>query len=109
MLIDLKAVRVWYCPDPINMRAGIDSLLDVVAFRMREDPSSGHLFIFSNKKADKLKVLYWDGRGVCLWYRRLSSGTHDLPRAGKGRRKVQLTERQLREILSLPPKLSRAG
>ena len=50
------AVKLWYCPDPVDMRLGFDGLFSRVAHRLKADPLSGHLFIFRNRTADHLKV-----------------------------------------------------
>ena len=60
------AVQLWYCPDAVDMRFGFDGLFALVRNRLQADPLSGHLFIFRNRAADRLKVLYWGGHGLCL-------------------------------------------
>ena len=49
--------------------------------RLQADPLSGHLFIFRNRAADRLKVLYWGGHGLCLWCQRLEAGRYHFPDA----------------------------
>src|SRR5690348_8104914 len=56
------------------MRLGFDGLFALVQSRLLADPLSGHLFIFRNRTADRLKVLYWGGHGLCLWCQRLEQG-----------------------------------
>jgi transposase len=73
------AVKLWYCPDPVDMRLGFDGLFALVRTRLKADPLSGHLFIFRNKPADRLKVLYWGGHGLCLWCQRLEAGRYHFP------------------------------
>jgi transposase len=50
------AVKLWYCPQPVDMRLGFDGLFALVRSRLQADPLSGHLFIFHNRSADRLKV-----------------------------------------------------
>ena len=79
MLSLSPAVKLWYCPDAVDMRLGFDGLFALVASRLDADPLSGHLFIFRNRTADRLKVLYWDRDGLALWYKRLEQGCFRLP------------------------------
>jgi len=59
---------------PLSMRYGFDGLSAKVVEVLRGDPFSGHLFIFRSKRGDYLKVLYWDGSGLCLFAKRLEQG-----------------------------------
>jgi transposase len=61
------------------MRKGFDSLAFLVQQVLRQDPLSGHLFVFRSRRSDRVKVLYWDRSGLCLWYKRLESGTFRFP------------------------------
>jgi transposase len=81
MLSFPPAVKLWYCPDPVDMRLGFDGLFNLVQSRLRADPLSGHLFIFRNRACDRLKVLYWGGHGLCLWCQRLEAGRYHFPDA----------------------------
>jgi transposase len=58
------AVKLWYCPEATDMRLGFDGLFSRVRSRLNADPLSGHLFIFRNRSADRLKILYWGGHGA---------------------------------------------
>ena len=73
MLSISAAVKLWYCPDAVDMRLGFDGLFALVQNRLKGDPLSGHLFIFRNRTADRLKVLYWGGHGLCLWCQKQES------------------------------------
>jgi transposase len=62
------------------MRKSIDSLSVLVTDVLKKDPFSGYLFVFCNKHGDKIKILYWDRNGFCLWYKRLERGVFRLPK-----------------------------
>ena len=59
---------------PVSMRYGFDGLAAQVVQVLAADPYSGHLFLFRSKKADYLKILYYDGSGLCMFAKRLESG-----------------------------------
>lgn len=81
MLTLPPSVKLWYCPTPVDMRLGFDGLCALVRTRLQADPLAGHLFIFRNRAADRLKVLYWGGHGLCLWCQRLEAGRYHFPTA----------------------------
>ncbi len=76
------SVRIFVCREPTDMRKGFDSLAELVRTHLGADPLSGHLFVFCSRRGDRLKVLYWDSDGVCLFYKRLEVGTFALPTLG---------------------------
>jgi transposase len=93
------AVKLWYCPEATDMRLGFDGLLARVRSRLHADPLSGHLFIFRNRQADRLKVLYWGGYGLCLWCQRLEAGRYHFPETPTHGTHVELTAGQFQMIL----------
>jgi transposase len=66
--------KVYLACRPVSMRYGFDGLAAQVTSVLNADPFSGHLFLFRSKRADYLKVLYWDGTGLCLFAKRLERG-----------------------------------
>ena len=68
----------------------------LVRSQLHADPLSGHLFVFINRKADRLKILYWDRDAICVWYRRLERGRFHFPAADAA--SLELTPGQLQMI-----------
>ena len=99
MLNPSPAVKLWYCPQPVDMRLGFDGLFALVRSRLHADPLSGHLFIFRNRLADRLKVLYWGGHGLCLWAQRLEAGRYHFPDVPADAAGLELTAGQFQMVL----------
>jgi transposase len=97
MLTLPPSVRIWCATTPTDLRRGFDGLAALVRSQLHADPLSGHLFVFFNRKADRLKVLYWDRDGLCLWYKRLEQGHFHFPAADAD--SLELTPGQLQMIL----------
>ena len=74
-------VGIYLCAEPVDMRRSFDGLSALVMDVLDQDPLSGHLFVFYNRVGDKLKILYYDGQGLCQWYKRLERGRFRIPRA----------------------------
>jgi transposase len=74
------STRVFLCLAPTDMRKSFDGLAALAVEVVRHNPLSGHLFVFRNRREDRLKVLYWDRTGFCLFYKRLEQGTFRFPR-----------------------------
>lgn len=74
-------VRVFLCTEPADMRRSFDGLARLVREFLGADPLSGHLFVFRSKRGDRVKLLYWLGDGLAIWYRRLEKGTFRFPEA----------------------------
>ncbi|QKE39930.1 MAG: IS66 family insertion sequence element accessory protein TnpB [Ferrovum myxofaciens] len=67
-------VRVFIYGQPVDARKSYDGLYALARNEMKQDPLSGHLFCFINRRANQVKVLYWDRSGFCLWSKRLEQG-----------------------------------
>ena len=90
-------VRVWLAAGRTDMRKGFDGLAARVQQALAEDPFSGQLFVFRGRRGDLLKVLWWDGQGLCLFAKRLEKGRFVWPSAVDG--KVTVTAAQLSMLL----------
>ncbi|MGH9440560.1 MAG: IS66 family insertion sequence element accessory protein TnpB [Terriglobia bacterium] len=95
MLNLLPSTRVFVCTRPTDMRKGFDGLSALTVEVVKQNPLSGHLFVFRNKSGDKLKVLYWGGDGLILWYKRLERGTFELPKGTEVGVEISATELNL--------------
>jgi hypothetical protein len=71
--------RIFLCTAPTDMRKSFDGLFALVETVIGEDPFSGHLFLFRNRKRDRVKLLYWDSDGLAIWYKRLEQGCYQFP------------------------------
>jgi transposase len=67
-------LRVHVYGRPVDMRKSFDGLYALTRQQLGEDPRSGHLFVFINRRATHIKVLYWDRTGFCVWAKRLEQG-----------------------------------
>lgn len=73
-------LKVWLYSEPTDMRKSIDGLSIVVSEKLSQNPCSTDLFVFYNNAKNKLKILYYDKNGFCLWYKRLEKGRFLLPK-----------------------------
>jgi hypothetical protein len=69
------AVRVFLCTKPTDMRKSFDGLFGMVREFLGQDPLSGHLFLFLNRRRDRAKILLWERDGLVIWYKRLEAGS----------------------------------
>ena len=92
------AVRVYFAKEPADMRKSFDGLSALVAGSLTLDPLSGHLFVFVNKRRDRIKILWWDRDGLAVWAKRLERGTYRLPDTNAGR--VEMTTAELAALLA---------
>jgi transposase len=79
------------------MRRGFDGLAAIVQTTLEANPLSGHVFVFRGKRGDLIKVLWWDGQGLCLFAKRLDRGRFIWPQADSG--SVSMTPAQLSMLL----------
>lgn len=92
-----STLRIFLAVEPADMRKGFDGLSQLVRDRIAQDPLSGHLFVFRNRRRDRIKILYWDRDGLALWYKRLEKGTFRFPEAVDGR--VEVTPAEMAAVL----------
>lgn len=89
---------IYLCVEPIDFRKGINGLSILVESQLALNPFSEHLFVFCNRRRDKVKVLYWERSGFCLWQKRLEKAHFHWPQ-GEGEAVVALNGQQLNWLL----------
>jgi len=92
-----SGTKVWIAAGVTDMRRGFDGLASIVQTQLREDPFSGHVFVFRGRKGDRIKCLWWSGDGLCLFAKRLEQGKFVWPQASSGT--VSLSPAQLSMLL----------
>jgi transposase len=75
------AVKVMVATRPVDFRKGAEGLAALVREQMKSDPFSGTVYVFRAKRADRVKLVFWDGTGVCLFAKRLEDGEFRWPKA----------------------------
>ncbi len=100
-MLDISpAVKIFLYGQAADLRRGYDGLAAIVQDAMGEDPLSGSLFVFVNRRGNRVKLLYWDSDGYAIWMKRLEIGSFELPSARNPDAPcVKLTSSQLSLIL----------
>ena len=100
-MIHLPAsVRVYLCASACDMRKSFDGLHALVAQAMELDAFAGHLFVFANRRRDRIKILYWDRDGFAVWAKRLEEGTYAMPFGESEQKRREITAAELGALLS---------
>ncbi len=93
------SVQIYIARGPVDMRKSFDGLENAVRCVLRKDPMTGHLFVFTNKRRDRIKILMWDRHGWSILYKRLECGTFKLPEAGADDQKIEVEAAELALML----------
>jgi len=91
------STKIYVCTRPADMRKSMDGLAELVRNDLEEEPLSGHLYIFRNRRGDRFKLIYWDRNGYAIWYKRLERGRFSFPPEGPG--KVAIGEAEFRFLV----------
>jgi len=92
-----SSARIWVAAGATDMRKGFDGLAALVQETLAEDPFSGQMFVFRGRRGDRVKLLWWDGDGLCLLAKRLERGRFVWPQAISG--SISLSPAQLSMLL----------
>ena len=84
MLIPPGPIRVLVATKPVDFRKGMDGLAALVKEQLKADPFCGVIYCFRSKRADRVKLIFWDGTGLCLFAKRLEDGKFRWPRIEDG-------------------------
>jgi transposase len=96
MMVSLPtSVRIWLATRATDLRKSFDTLAELVRQQLQGDPLSGQLFVFRNKRADRIKLLYWDEDGFVIVYKRLEAGTFRFPQAESAGVEIRAADLQL--------------
>jgi transposase len=99
MIMLPSAVRIFLCTRPTDLRKSFDGLTGMVQECFGQDPLTGHLFLFLNRRRDRIKILYFDRDGLAIWYKRLEVGSYQMPQA-VAQDGIELQSAQLAMLLS---------
>jgi len=97
--MNFSGLRIFLCTTPTSMTYSFDRLMSLAQETFEQDPLSGHLFLFLNRERDRVKILFWDHDGFCIWYKRLEVGTFQLPIATSAAQGIELDSTQLNNLL----------
>ncbi len=98
-MTNFSDVRIFLCTTPTKMNYSFDGLMGRAQEIFDEDPTSGHLFLFLNRARDRMKILFWDRDGFCIWYKRLERGTFERLTTTSDEEGIELTYSQLTNLL----------
>lgn len=94
-----SVVKIYLHAEPVNLHFTFDRLAGIVREEMGKDPLSGHLFVFRNRRGDRVKLLFWDDDGYVMFYKRLQVGVFRFPAVDAGTRAVQVSVSDLSLLL----------
>ena len=98
-----SGAKIYFCSQPVDFRKGFDGLSGIIESEFAMNVLDGHLFLFVNRRGDRLKALWWEPGGLILWYKRLERGTFEIPRAEEGASHVTIDATQLAMLIGGVP------
>lgn len=93
-------IQVFMATAPVDMRKSFDGLSAVVQTVFERNVLDGHLFLFLNRRRDRIKILWWDRDGLAIWSKRLEGGSYEIPRHTQDTQQLQLDATQLALLLN---------
>jgi transposase len=102
-----EQLRIVVCTEPVDMRFGFDRLLQVVRDRMAQSPHGGGLFVFGNRRANRVKAVWLEPGGVCMLYKRGHRTSFQVPRGDGSSLTVRIDRRAFARLLAGVPRSGR--
>lgn len=99
MLTLPSRTQVYLCTAAVDLRKSFDGLCGLVESVFQRDVLDGHLFLFLNKRRDRIKALWWDRDGLIIWYKRLERGVFEMPRVDGEAQQLELDATDLAMLL----------
>jgi len=100
MLSFPPGIQVFMAVQPVDMRKSFDGLTAAVESVFERNVLDGHLFLFLNRRRDRIKIIWWDRDGTAIWAKRLEKGNYEMPRHAEEAKRLQLDTTQLALLLS---------
>jgi len=94
------SIQVFMAVEPVDLRKGFDGLSAAVQTVFDRNVLDGHLFLFLNRRRDRIKILWWDRDGLAVFYKRLERGSYEVPRHAPDSKRLRLDATQLSLLLS---------
>lgn len=98
-----SGAKIYFCSQPVDLRRGFDGLSGMIESVLAMNVLNGHLFLFVNRRRDRIKALWWEPGGLVLWYKRLEQGTFEMPRVPEGQAHVTIDATQLAMLIGGVP------
>ena len=95
--------KIFLCAQPVDFRRGFDGLSGIVESVFGMNVLDGHLFLFINRRQDRIKAFWWEPGGLILWYKRLEQGTFEVPRVTEDQTHVTIDATQLAMLIGGVP------
>lgn len=86
MLLPEPPHAIWLCTAPVDIRKSFDCLVGLVVNHLQENPASRQFFVFINRRKTHIKILYFDGSGYCIWFKRLELGQFNFQHPGAAKK-----------------------
>jgi transposase len=95
MFLPEPNVRIWLYTQPTDMRKSFNGLCNLVRSKLQEQSTSGQLFVFINRRKTHIKILYFDGSGFCIWFKRLEQGQFNYKASDSHKQRLDWTQLKL--------------